>query len=147
MRRITSVSLVLLISLVLACPLSAQESGPPGSSGGTSGFQIEQNYPNPFNPETTIPFVLGEDLFVSGQPVVVSIHIYNILQQEVARPVAKNHPLGEVRVDGIEYTAPGRYEAWWDGLDRSGRQVASGVYLVRLTVNGQHKLMKMYVAK
>ena len=147
MRRTIGVSLVLILSLVLAGPLFSQETGGPGSPGEASGFQIQQNYPNPFNPTTTIPFVLGDDLFVTGEPVTVSVRIYNILQQEVAQPVPKNHPMGEVPLEGLEYTAPGRYEAFWDGRDRNGHQVASGVYLVRLTVNRQHKLMKMYVAK
>lgn len=112
------------------------------------GFRLEQNYPNPFNPETTIPFVLGEDLFVDGAPVVVSVRIYNLLQQHIATPVALRHPVGEgVPVLQLEYTAPGRYETRWDGKDRNGRQVASGVYFVRLTVNGVSKLMRMFVAK
>ena len=147
MRRIIGVSLALLLSLGPPSPLSAQETGGSDPSGGASGFQIEQNYPNPFNPATTIPFVLGEGLFVDGRPVVVSVRIYDLLQREVAAPVPKNHVMGDVPLMRLEYTSPGRYEAFWDGTDRHGRQVASGVYFVRLTVNGQHKLMKMYVAK
>ncbi|MGD2070929.1 MAG: hypothetical protein PVI57_19825 [Gemmatimonadota bacterium] len=147
MRRILGVSLVLLSTLGFAGPLCAQQTGGAGPSGQQdSGFQIHQNYPNPFNPTTTIPFSLGESLFVDGS-VEVSVRIYNILQQEVAIPVPKNHPMGEVPLLGLEYTTPGVHEAFWDGKDKNGRQVPSGVYLVRLTVNGQSKLMKMYVAK
>jgi hypothetical protein len=147
MRRTLGVSFVLLTLLILSTPASAQR---PGSSSGESadGFSLEQNYPNPFNPETTIPFVLGEDLFVSGRPVVVSLRIYNLLHQPVAAPVALRHAAGEgLPVTQLEYTGPGRYEAFWDGLDFGGNQVASGVYFVQLTVNGRRALRRMFVAK
>jgi hypothetical protein len=148
MRRTIGNLFALLTALSLALPASAQEVGAAGSAErSASGFHIQQNYPNPFNPTTTIPFTLGEDLFVDGRPVVVSVQIYNILQQEIAAPIPKNHPMGDVPLLRLEYAQPGRYEAFWDGTDRNGRQVASGVYLVRLTVNGQSKVMKMFVAK
>jgi hypothetical protein len=118
-------------------------------SGQANGLRLDPNYPNPFNPETTIPFNLGEDLFVDGRPAVVTIRIFNILTQLVAHPVALRHPAGEgVPVDQLEYTQPGRYEAFWDGTDQMGRQVASGIYLVQLAVNGYKPLTrKMYVLK
>lgn len=145
MRRILSVLSVLLVLLCAADTLSAQSV----QSGQANGFQLEPNYPNPFNPETTIPFTLGDDLFVEGRPVVVSIRIFNILTQLVAYPVALGHPSGEgVEVDQLEYTQPGRYEAFWDGYDQMGRQVASGVYLMQLSVNGMKPLTrKMLVLK
>jgi hypothetical protein len=149
MRRTLSVSFVLLsIFGLIACPASTQETGR-GVPGGqqASGFELQQNYPNPFNPETTIPFTLYEDLFADGRPVVVSIQIFNLLQQPVAVPVALNHPAGEIRVRRLEYTSPGDHEAFWDGRDRSGSQVASGMYFVRLTVNGRSKYKRMLVTK
>jgi hypothetical protein len=117
-------------------------------SGQANGFQLGQNYPNPFNPETTIPFVLGEDLFLNGS-AVVSIRIFNILTQLVAHPIALGHPSGQgVEIDRLEYSQPGRYEGFWDGNDLQGRQVASGIYLMQLTVNGLKPLTrKMYVLK
>jgi len=134
--------------MVGAAPgLSAQQTGgtPPGQG---SGFQLEQNYPNPFNPETKIPFVLTEELFADGRPAVVSIRIFNLLQQMVAVPVALGHPAGEgVPLEQLEYFQPGRYEAFWNGTDQSGRQVASGIYFMQLTVNGVSKTRKMYVLK
>ncbi len=149
MRRMAvGVSLVFLL-FGLSASLSAQEVPPGGSTGEpTSGFQLEQNYPNPFNPETKIPFVLQEDLFAQGRPVVVSIRIYNLLSQVVAVPTALRHPMGEgVPVMNLEYPRPGRWEAYWDGRDQNGRQVASGIYFMQLTVNGVSKTRKMYVAK
>jgi len=135
-----------MLGLSIVPNLSAQEVGG-GRSGQESGFQLEQNYPNPFNPETRIPFVLNEDLFVDGGPVYVSMRIYNLLTQPIARPVALNHPAGEVELSRLEYTSPGRYEAFWDGKDINGRSVASGVYFLQLTVNGKSKHIRIIVTK
>jgi hypothetical protein len=141
--------LSVLLSLFAAVRgLPAQEAGRAGSAGQANGFQLEQNYPNPFNPETRMPFLLGEDLFVDGRPAVVSMRIFNLLQQVVASPVALGHPSGEgVPMLQLEFTRPGRYEAFWDGTDGYGRQVASGIYFMQLTVNGVSKTRKMYVMK
>ena len=148
MRRIASVFSVLLFLFVAAESVSAQDSGPPVSSRQASGFELQQNYPNPFNPETTIPFVLHEDLFVDGRSAVVSVRIFDLLQQLVASPVALGHSSGEgAELIQLEYSQPGTYEAFWDGTDQAGRQVASGIYFIQLTVNGIGKLGKMYVLK
>lgn len=146
MRRAVSVLSVLLSIVGFGAPLWAQGAAPTGKQ--EPGFVLEQNYPNPFNPETRIPFVLGDGLFREGRPVVVSIRIYNVLQQLVASPTALNHPAGDgVQVLELEYPAPGRYEAYWDGRDAAGRQVASGVYFVQLVVNGRTQVRKMFVTK
>ena len=148
MRRTLGVLSVFLLLFGTSSTLSAQETGRRVPSGQANGFQLEQNYPNPFNPETKIPFVLSEELFVDGRPVVVSLRIFNLLQQMVAVPVALGHPSGEgVQVQQLDYYQPGRFEAFWDGNDLSGRQVASGIYFMQLAVNGVRKTRKMYVLK
>lgn len=146
MRRLARVSFVLLslFGFALGSPtLSAQERGQERAG----GFELEANYPNPFNPETTIPFVLDEELFATGQPVRVTMQVFNLLTQPVAFPVAKQHPAGAVELRQLEYTAPGRHEAFWDGRDRNGRQVASGIYWLQLTVNGMSKRIRILVTK
>ena len=126
----------------------AAQDIPPPLDGRDVGFKLEQNYPNPFNPETRIPFELSESLFSSGAPVTVSIRIFNILQQFVAAPVALGFSGGEgLPTMQLEYTSPGRYEAYWDGRDRNGNRVASGVYFVQMLVNGQTAWRKMFVTK
>ncbi len=144
MRRFATVGVVLLLGLVFfARPAEGQQADPDRGR----GFQLEQNYPNPFNPVTRIPFVLSESLFAGGKPVEVTVRIYNSLLQLVAIPTALNHPAGNgVRVDNLLYTTPGRYEAFWDGLDRNGRKVASGVYIVQLVINGERATKKITVA-
>ena len=148
MRRFLRVLSVLLPLFCAAQVLHAQDPGRDQPPRQGSGFQLEQNYPNPFNPETTIPFALGEELFVDGQPARVSLRIFNILSQLVAHPVALRHPAGEgVELIDLEFAQPGRYEAFWDGTDQSGRQVASGMYFMQLTVNGETAVRRMLVTK
>jgi len=147
MRRLCCVLFVLLSIVGFTDSVTAQQVGPTGKQ--DSRFYLEQNYPNPFNPETKIPFVLDEELFADGQPVVVSVRIFNVLQQFITAPTALNHPHGEgVPVLDLEYPFPGRWEAYWDGRDEFGRQVASGVYFVQLVVNGRSApARKMFVTK
>jgi hypothetical protein len=144
-RRIACVVFVFACLVSSAETASAQDSTPQTRPG--AGFELEANYPNPFNPETTIPFSLSDDLFAGGAPVVVTVRIFNLLSQLVAHPVALAHSAGAVEVRALEYTQPGRHEAFWDGTDQSGRQVASGIYLLQLTVNGQSGTRKMIVQK
>ena len=150
MRRIACVLSLLFALVGFAAPaLSAQSTGPDKPiRSQESRFKLEQNYPNPFNPTTRIPFELSEELFVDGKTAVVSLRIYNVLQQFVASPTALNHVGGEgVPLINLEYTQPGTHEAYWDGRDLSGRRVASGIYFTQLTVNGKSVVRKMYVTK
>jgi hypothetical protein len=143
MRRIFGVGVVLLFALGLF-PGALLGQKQPGSD---RGFQLNQNYPNPVNPATTISFELDSTLFEEDKPVVVSIRIFNVPQQLVAVPKAVNHPLGEVAVENLEYAGPGVKEAFWDGTDRHGRKVTSGIYYYQLVVNGERAVRKMVVAK
>ena len=147
MRRALCV-MVLLCSGGFAS-VTAQEPFPPAGERGL-GFKLEQNYPNPFNSETRIPFELEEALFDEGKPVTVSLRIYNILQQFVAAPVALGYPGGEgLALLQLEYFSPGRYEAYWDGRDRQGKKVATGVYFVQMRVDdrGPPPVRRMFVTK
>lgn len=80
-----------------------------------NGYSLEQNYPNPFNPETKIRFAIPE-----GSQV--KVEVYNMLGQSVM-----------VLVD--EYLTAGVKEITWNGVNASGRQVASGVYLYRISTD------------
>jgi FlgD Ig-like domain len=147
MSRAVGAFVAFLCALAIAGGASAQVPGSSSSASG-GGFELGDNYPNPFNPETTIPFVLGDELFADGRPVVVSVRIFNLLGQPVAWPVALSHPAGAgVETRQLEYAQPGRYEAFWDGTDQSGRQVSSGIYFVQLTVNGVSKAKKITIYK
>jgi hypothetical protein len=74
--------------------------------------ELRQNYPNPFNPRTMIEFHLAE-------PSVVTLNVYNVLGQEVARLI--QHEQMEDGLQSAEFDA-----------DRLG----SGVYYYQLIVQG-----------
>lgn len=82
---------------------------------------LDGNYPNPFNPSTTIRFFIGD---AAGQTKLLKI--YNLLGQLVA-------------VIDISHLRAGWHEVRFDGLDRYGRMLPSGLYLVRLQINNSGK--------
>ena len=90
-------------------------------------YSLSQNQPNPFNPSTDISFSLPK----SGQ---VKLTVYNILGAEVATLV------DEIRSAGV-------HRITWDGTDKSGNPVASGVYLYRLTAGDFAETKKMVLMK
>jgi len=92
-------------------------------------FRLLQNYPNPFNPSTTIDFELN-----NGIAQQVHLAIYNLLGQEVV-----------ILVD--EPRAAGRYSVVWEGRDRRGLAVTSGVYIYRLQVGAAVQIRKMTLVK
>jgi hypothetical protein len=83
---------------------------------------LAQNYPNPFNPTTTIEYTLAA-------PSTVQLEIYNTLGEIVAQPV-----------DGTR--AAGAHSVVFDAGD-----LASGVYLYRLTAGSNSVTQKMVLAR
>lgn len=85
---------------------------------------LYSNYPNPFfgsssgrrNSGTSIPFYLHE-------PARVRLDIYNIRGQKVRTL------LDDMRERG-------RQKVFWDGKDERNRNMAAGIYIYRLSVNG-----------
>ena len=149
MRRRSFLGVTFLALLAISpAGLSAQDAGSSTSPRDQdSGFELQQNYPNPFNPTTRIPFRLDASLFQEDEPVVVTMRIFNVLQQLVAYPTALDHPAGNgVPVNGLTYPDPGQKEAFWDGRDLDGRQVPSAMYYLQLVVNGRRQMIKMIVS-
>ncbi|MBN1213091.1 MAG: T9SS type A sorting domain-containing protein, partial [candidate division Zixibacteria bacterium] len=90
-------------------------------------YSLSQNYPNPFNPVTNIKFTLPE-------AVDVTLEVFNTLGRKVATLV-------DSRLNGGEHIIP------WDSHDSSGRPVASGIYLYRLTAGSFTETRKMILLK
>ena len=90
-------------------------------------YALTQNYPNPFNPATSIRYSLA-------QPGDVKIVIYNALGQ-VVRTLVDNYKLS------------GEYAAQWDARDEAGRDVASGVYVYQMNVNGFTQTHRMVLTR
>jgi ABC-type dipeptide/oligopeptide/nickel transport system permease subunit len=65
----------------------------------------------------------------------------------VASPSAMHHPDGDVVVERLEYTMAGPKLAYWNGTDRFGRKVASGMYLLELVVNGERVSTRKIVVR
>jgi hypothetical protein len=76
-------------------------------------FELFQNYPNPFNAATIIRYKLT-------QRNKIQIAIYDVAGREVVKLVNEE-----------EYPA-GEYSAIWNGRDKKGREVASGIYFYQL---------------
>jgi hypothetical protein len=90
-------------------------------------FFLRQNFPNPFNASTIISYVLFEQSRVN-------IAIYNSLGQKVI-----SYDLGNVNT--------GEHSVVWDGTDRHGNRVSSGVYFYRLETSFGDKKKKMLLIK
>ena len=91
-------------------------------------YKLSQNYPNPFNPTTTIEYTLP----IASQ---LSISIFNVMGQEVATVLPlQDKPAGTYRVN-------------WNGLDRSGNQVASGTYFYTMRFGNFTKTKQMTFMK
>ena len=90
-------------------------------------FVLHSNYPNPFNPVTTIRFGIPK----AG---LVSLKVMNMLGQEVT-----------TLVDG--WKDVGYYEAQWQGRDRIGIPVSSGVYFSVFQNDHQIRVGKMILMK
>ncbi len=85
-------------------------------------YSLSQNYPNPFNPTTVIKYSLAK----TGN---VSLKIYNLLGQEVARLVNKEQTAGNHQVN----------------FDAS--QLSSGIYFYELKSGTYNKVKKMLLIK
>src|SRR6266568_5714975 len=143
---------VLVLGAFVASRSAAQGSSPQTGGGQGAGLQLGQNYPNPVNQDTRIPFVVGDaqGCTDSGRQHRVSLRIYNLLAQQVAVPVLQGgvgNAAGGVPLENQLLTC-GQYLAYWDGKNsQSGEDVASGIYLYRLEVDGKVLVKKMIVRK
>ncbi len=79
-----------------------------------NSFYLKQNYPNPFNPQTTIAFGLKTS-------ARVELAIYNILGQKVAELLSAK-------------MAAGAHTVLWNGRNKQGVPINSGIYFYRLKV-------------
>ncbi|TDI86215.1 MAG: T9SS type A sorting domain-containing protein [Caldithrix sp.] len=91
-------------------------------------FELSQNFPNPFNPSTSIRFGLP-------QAERVTIRVFDLLGREVT-----------TLVNARQYE-PGYHVAIWNGRERGGRPVASGVYIYRIKAGEFSQTRKMLLVK
>lgn len=89
--------------------------------------ELHPNYPNPFNPVTTLRFALRE----AGE---VRLEIRNVRGQLVTVIADRNFEAGTHTLS-------------WNGTDRHGRAVASGIYLARLQAGTEVRIRKMTLVR
>ena len=93
--------------------------------GKVKAAEVFQNYPNPFNPETWIPYRLFE-----STDVQISIYSQN-------GELIRNFNLG--------HQPHGEKVLYWDGKNRVGETVASGIYFYQFRAGDTHRVRKMWL--
>ncbi len=83
--------------------------------------------PNPFNPRTTIPIELAREGHATLALYDIVGHLVRVL---VDRPLAA-----------------GRHRFVWDGRDRGGSSVASGVYVARFRAGGEVETQRLVLLR
>jgi subtilisin family serine protease len=111
-------------------------------------FALFQNYPNPFNPETTISYVIPNNLSAGKAGVMdlkdfsstsssrndkihVTLKVYDLLGKEIATLVD-------------EMKRPGKYNSKFSTLNS---QLSTGVYFYRLSAGNYNSVKKMILMK
>jgi hypothetical protein len=90
-------------------------------------YSLFQNYPNPFNPNTAITYFLP----VNSK---VEMDIYNIAGQKVTTLISA-------------WQTAGNHKIKWNGQDKNGMNVSSGIYLYQLKANGFQQCKKMILIR
>ena len=85
-------------------------------------FSLEQNYPNPFNPSTTISFILPKSTFIT-------IKLFNTLGQE------------------LQTISSGNFSAGRHTVQFNNKDLASGIYLYKLSADDNLLVKKMMILK
>ena len=88
---------------------------------------IRRVYPNPFNPSTTVEFSVPKQ----GP---VAVRVYDLQGRQVSTLTDESLPAGVYRVK-------------WDGRDRHGRDVASGIYFATMENEGSRTSVRMTLLK
>ena len=85
-------------------------------------FDLRQNYPNPFNGATSIEFTLARE-------ADISLEIYDMLGRQVASLLSGK-------------TVAGKHTYHWLANNDMGSFVPSGIYLIRLSIDGHSRTKK-----
>ncbi len=109
-------SILILDFPALSTPIQKLDSSIP------TEFQLLQNYPNPFNPTTNIRFDLPKESNVT-------LKVYNVLGQEVAKLIEKVMPAGHLSVN---------FDA---------TKLSSGLYIYRLQAGDFVQAKKMLLLR
>ncbi len=87
-----------------------------------TGYSLSSNYPNPFNPSTVINYSLPAESYVS-------IKVYDITGKEISALVNEMQTAGE------------------HSITFNGSNLASGIYLLRMSAGNFSSTIKMSLLK
>jgi flagellar hook assembly protein FlgD len=90
-------------------------------------FSVTQNYPNPFNGSTIISFTLVKDCNVQ-------VLVYDITGRKTREVLNK-------------FMNTGSHSVLWDSLDDSGKEAASGIYIIKIITPFVSKEIKSVLIK
>lgn len=90
-------------------------------------YILEQNYPNPFNPQTKIQYAVGNTQ-------MVTLKIYNLIGQEIFTLAN-------------EVQEPGEYSVIWNGRDKSGNSLPSGIFIYKIKAGEFMQAKKMILLR
>jgi len=88
---------------------------------------MEKAYPNPFNPQTHIAYQIDNE-------TDVTISVFDMLGRQV-KSLYTGHQ------------AEGAYNVYWNGTDESGRQAASGSYIIKMQTDHITQSQKVMLMK
>ena len=90
-------------------------------------FDLKQNYPNPFNPLTNISFNVPQ----YGEIIITIVNIEGKVINNLIN----------------DKFYPGKYSVIWDGTDKNGNIVPSGIYYYQMQTNNFIKSKKLVLIK
>ncbi|MBD3232652.1 MAG: S8 family serine peptidase, partial [candidate division Zixibacteria bacterium] len=92
-----------------------------------NSLTILGNYPNPFNSSTSI-------VFETSKESEVNLSVYNLLGRMIRTLVDKRLPAGF-------------HSITWNGKDKSGKDLASGIYFYKLEAHGMSETKRLTILK
>ncbi len=110
-------------TVILAVPSAAEDR----DGNRPKKFSLAQNYPNPFNPQTSIAYTLPK-------AATVRLDVFDILGRAVTTLLDKEQ-------------SAGTYNVIWDGRDREGNVVSTGIYFYRFKTDEYSETKKMLFVK
>jgi hypothetical protein len=100
----------------------------------TPALRLYQNYPNPFNPSGSGRNPATEIMYQVSDDSKVELSVYNIKGQLI------NTLVNDVKSAGVHFVS-------WNGKDKVGIEVPSGIYFYRLSSEHQDISRKMILLK
>ena len=109
------------------CVVLASSTGTAEAPASARARVLSPPYPNPFNPKTNLTFSLSED-------AAVKLSIVDVAGREVVQLLN-------------ERRGAGSHTLTWEGMDKAGRRVPSGIYFARIQAGEKVEAKKLVLTK